>query len=375
MKVVLFMRTFALVVLGCWIFSTQALGAAAPSPALIKAKQDAETRGFAFETSRDEIIAKAKKEGKLRALSSLDPGSFKPMVDSFKKKYPFIDIQIHEITGTEAIQRHLLELKAGTVKDWDVGHAAEDFYNDFAAAAMKIDILGMAEQGVLKINPKMVDPENRAIAAVASGLCAIAYNKTRVAPDRVPNQLEDLLRPEFKGKKFVVDIRPYCMAALMVAQGEEWVVNYARKIKEQEPVWVRGNTRALTAISVGEYAMHQLTNYHSCVRATWKDKIKALGYKVIEPVSIRIQEPDFVFKNAANPNAALLYIEHQASPEGQKILDEIEPVKSSLFTGGEVSKILQGKRVSVNDFRTYHKTPGWMKMVLEAYGFPKAEIR
>lgn len=375
MKVYLFMRIFALVALGSWIFSSQAFGAAAPSPALMKAKQDAEAKGFAFETSRDEIIAKAKKEGRLRALSSLDPGSFKPMADSFKKKYPSIDIQIHELTGTEAIQRHLLEMKAGTVKDWDVGHASEDFYNDFAAAAMKIDILGMAEQGVLKINPKMVDPDNRAIAAVASGLCAIAYNKTRVAPDRVPNQLEDILRPEFKGKKFVVDIRPHCMAALMVAQGEEWVVNYARKIKEQEPVWVRGNTRALTAIAVGEYAMHQLTNYHSCVRATWKDKIKALGCKVIEPISIRIQEPDFVFKNAANPNAALLFIEHQASPEGQKILDEIEPVKSSLFTGGEVSKILQGKKVSVNDFRTYHKTPGWMKMITEAYGFPKAEIR
>ena len=78
----------------------------------MKAKQEAEAKGFSFETSRDEIVAKAKKEGRLRALSSLDPGSFKPMADSFKKKYPFIDIQIHEITGTEAIQRHLLELKS-----------------------------------------------------------------------------------------------------------------------------------------------------------------------------------------------------------------------------------------------------------------------
>lgn len=99
MKVVLFMRIFALVALSSWILSSQAFGAAAPSPALMKAKQDAEAKGFAFETSRDEIIAKAKKEGRLRALSSLDPGSFKPMADSFKKKYPSIDIQIHELTG------------------------------------------------------------------------------------------------------------------------------------------------------------------------------------------------------------------------------------------------------------------------------------
>jgi ABC-type Fe3+ transport system substrate-binding protein len=240
---------------------------------------------------------------------------------------------------------------------------------------MKIDILGMAEQGVLNINPKMVDPVNRTIVAVASGLCSIAYNKDRVPADRVPNQLEDVLKPEFKGKKMTVDVRPHCMAALMAAQGEEWVVNYARKIRDQDPVWVRGNTRALTAISVGEYSMHQLTNYHSCVRATRKDKSKSLMCKVIEPVSIRIQEPDFIVKNAASPAAGLLFLEHQASPEGQKVLDESEPVKSSLFSGGEVSKILQGKKISLNDFQTYHKTANWMKMIVEAYGFPRVEIR
>ena len=375
MRIFFFMRMIAPIILGCGIYSPPVHGASAPSAALLKAKQAAEANGFAFETSRDEILVKAKKEGRVRALSSLDPSSFKPMADSFKKKYPFIDIQISEITGTEAIQRHLLELKAGTVKDWDVGHASEDHYDDYVGHALKVDIWGMAEQGVLTINPKMVDPDHRSIVAPSSGLCAMAYNKTRVAPDRVPNQLEDVLRPEFKGKKLIVDIRPYCLAALAISQGEEWVVNYARKLKEQEPVWVRGNTRALTAIAVGEYSMHQLTNYHSCVRATWKDKSKSLVCKVVEPVSVRIQEPGFIFKNAANPNAALLFMEHQASPEGQKVLDEIEPMKSSIFADGQVSRLLKGKKLSLNDFRTYSKTQGWMKMVLEAYGFPKAEIR
>jgi ABC-type Fe3+ transport system substrate-binding protein len=374
MKNAIAKATALIVFIGCGHFWAQALAASA-NPSLMKTKQEAEAQGFSFETSRDDIIAKAKKEARLRVLSSLDPGSFKPMADSFKKKYPFIDVQIHEITGTEALQRHLLELKTGTVKDWDVLHASEDFYNDFANQAMKIDILGMAEQGVLRINPKMIDPANRTIVAVASGLCAVAYNKTRIPAERVPNQLEEVLKPEFKGRKIMVDVRPHCMAALMAAQGEEWVVNYARKIREQDPVWVRGNTRALTAISVGEYSMHQLTNYHSCVRATWKDKTKSLVCKVIEPVSIRIQEPDFIMKNAASPSAGLLFLEHQASPEGQNVLDESEPMKSSLFSGGEVSKILEGKKVSVNDFRTYHKTPNWMKLIVEAYGFPKAEIR
>jgi ABC-type Fe3+ transport system substrate-binding protein len=358
--------------LSLWLFGASAQAASA-GPAVEKAKQESEAKGFIFLSSHDEIVAAAKKEGKLRAFSSLDPASFKPMADSFKKKYPFIDVQIQEFTGTDMMQRFLLELKAGTVKDWDVGHASEDAYNEFIPHAMKFDILNMAEQGVLKIHPKMVDPDNRTVVAMATGLCAIAYNKNRLPPDQVPNQLEDILRPEFKGRKFVVDIRPHCMAALMAGQGEEWVLNYARKIKEQEPVWVRGNTRALTSISVGEYAMHQLTNYHSCVRASLKDKTKNLVCKVIEPIPGRIQEPGFVFKSAANPHAALLFFEHQASPEGQKILDEVEPVKSSIFGTGVVNKLVQGKKSSINDFRSYHKTPGWMKMVLQAYGFPKAE--
>ena len=228
-----YLGTLALLLFLGWPLAGSAVFAAAASSGLAKAKQEAEAKGFIFEASHDEIVAKAKKEGKVRVLSSLDPASFKPMAETFKKKYPFIDIQIHELTGTEAIQRHLLELKAGTVKDWDIGHASEDFYNDFAAQAMKFDIMGMAEQGVLKINPKMVDPNNRTVVAVATGLCSMAYNKSRVAADRVPNQLEDILRPEFKGRKFVVDVRPHCMAALMAGLGEEWVVNYARKIRQK----------------------------------------------------------------------------------------------------------------------------------------------
>ncbi len=374
MKVTCIQAKVGMVLISLWLFGSHAFAASA-SPNLQKAKQESEAKGFIFLSNHDEIVAKAKKEGKVRAFSSLDPASFKPMADSFKKKYPFIDVQIQEFTGTDTMQRFLLELKAGTVKDWDVGHASEDTYNDFIPHAMKFDILSMAEQGILKINPKMVDPDNRTVVAIATGLCSIAYNKNRIPPDRVPNQLEDILRPEFKGKKFVVDIRPHCMAALMAGLGEEWVVNYARKIKEQEPVWVRGNTRALTAIAIGEYAMHQLTNYHSCVRAAQKDKTKNLVCKVIEPVPGRIQEPNFVLKSAANPHAALLFFEHQASPEGQKILDEVEPFKSSVFANGEISKLTQGKKSSINDFRTYHKTPNWMKMIVDAYGFPKAEIR
>jgi len=361
--------------LGSSLFAAPAFAASVTAATLQKAKQAADAKGYAFVASHDEILANAKKESKLRVQSSLDPNTFKPLMDSFKKKYPFADIEIQEMTGTDTAQRHLLELKAGSGKDWDVLHLPEDFYTDYAPYAKKLDVLGMAEQGVLKINPKMVDPEYRSVVSIGSGICSIAYNKKLLDADKVPNKWEDFLKPEFKGRKMLVDIRPYCVAALVPAMGEEWVKNYARKIKEQEPIWVRGQTRAMSGIIAGEYALHQMTQYHSCVRAATKDVTKSLGCKILEPVPAKIQDVFGVLQSAPNPSRALLFIEHSASPEVQKMIDEFNPLKSNVFADGEIAKLLKGKKVSLNDFRTYHKSPEWIKMIVEAYGFPKADVR
>jgi hypothetical protein len=124
--------------------------------------------------SHGEIVARAKKEAKLNVISSLDAATFKPMMQSFSKKYPFIEVRMQEIGGPEALQRFLLELKAGTVKDFDTSEASSEFFLEFAAHAMKIDIQALAQKGVVGINPKMVDPESRAVVAVASSICSIA---------------------------------------------------------------------------------------------------------------------------------------------------------------------------------------------------------
>ena len=125
------------------------------TPRLLKAKQDAEAKGYIFETSHDEIVAKAKKEGRLKVLTGLDPASHAPMMQSFKKKYPFIDaVEIHELDNTDASQRFLTELKAGRGREWDVAYLSTEVYSDYPPLAKKFDFLGMAEQGVLKIPPQ-----------------------------------------------------------------------------------------------------------------------------------------------------------------------------------------------------------------------------
>src|SRR5262245_888371 len=188
----------------------------AASPDLLKAKKEAEAVGYTFIASHDEIVARAKKEGKLRVNSGLEPQNFKALVDAFKQKYPFLtDVKVEGLTGTEANQRFLLEIKAGQAKGWDIANIRVEFANEYLPHLTKHDMLGMAKHGVLKIHPSMIHPTERNVVGVLSVIRVLAYNRMIFSEDKLPDKWEDFLKPEFKGKKFVMDIRPVPLAALV----------------------------------------------------------------------------------------------------------------------------------------------------------------
>jgi hypothetical protein len=207
---------------------------ASPSTSIEKAKQQAEGKGFVFESSHDEIVAKAKREGKLRALIGWDPPNHPHLIAAFKKKYPFIDVHLQEISGSDGGQRFFLELKADRVKNWDVIHINTDHYGEFPSYVKKFDIRGMAEQRVLAIPDGMIDPKSRNIVALGNIVDVVGYNRQLISSDKVPNTLEDFLKPEFKGRRFFTDIRPLAYAALVPELGLPWMVDYARKLAAQD---------------------------------------------------------------------------------------------------------------------------------------------
>jgi iron(III) transport system substrate-binding protein len=355
-------------------FSAGSLGARAASsgPALAKAKQEAEAKGYLFATSQDEIIANAKKEGKLRVMGSLDAQTLKALNQAFRKKYPFIDSQAQEIAGTENYVRMIQEMKAGLAKNWDVNYLAFDLYPEYLPFQKKVDILGMAQHGVLQIPPKMIDPVNRHVVVVASDLQVVAFNKKQIPPEKIPNAWEGFLREEFRGRKFILDVRPKDVAALVPAWGLEKTLDYARKLAAQKPVWIRGNTRALTMIQSGEYSTLFGPNLSSILRAEQKDP--NIGYKIIEPVPTRLNEAQGILNAASNPYASLLWLEFICSPAGQEIIDRHEPFGASLLTPGTVQeKVTRGLKLSMVDWEHVTKMEEYQKKISEAYGFPQAE--
>jgi ABC-type Fe3+ transport system substrate-binding protein len=221
---------------------------------------------------------------------------------------------------------------------------------------------------------QMVDPINRNIVAVGSGIQAVAYNKTRLPAESVPDQWEDFLKPEFRDRKFALGIRPKDVAALVPAWGLEKTLDFARKLSAQKPTWVSGDTRTITSMLAGEYTLFFGPNFDAILRAKHKDKMDVLGYKLVEPVIVRLNESQGVLASADHPYAALLWLEFTASAEGQKVLEEGGPYEGSVFIQGTTQeKAVRGKKQSLVDWQHYPKMPEYMKRVVEAYGFPRAE--
>ncbi len=364
---------WVIILIGLAILNTPAF-AAEPGAALLKAKKEAETKGYLFAASHDEIVSRAKQEGKVRVIVSLDAGILKRLSEGFTKKYPFIQVQADEIRGIEAYTRQLQELKAGLAKGIDVNEVDYDYYNEYLPHLKKVDMYGMVEHRVLQMPLQMVDPVNRNIVAVGSGIQVVVYNKKLMPTDSVPNAWEDFLKPEFKDRKFALGIRPKDVAALVPAWGAEKTLDFARKLSAQKPIWVSGDTRIITSMLAGEYGLFFGPNFDAVLRAKNKDKTDVLGYKIVEPVIVRLNESEGILAGAEHPYAALLWLEFAASAEGQKVLEEGGPYEGSVFIQGTIQeKSVRGKKQSLVDWNHYSKMPEYMKRVVEAYGFPRAE--
>jgi hypothetical protein len=104
-----------------------------------------------------------------------------------------------------------------------------------------------------------------------------------------------------------------------------------------------------------------------------KDPTGNLQFRIIEPVPLSLVDTEGVFTNAPHPYTALLWLEFEASAQGQEIIDKFVPLKSSVYSpDSAVAKALRGKKTSVLNWDNFGMKEKWAGQVIEAFGFPKA---
>ena len=337
----------------------------------------AQAQGAVAPPTKDEILTRAKQEGKLSVVPGYDRTTIEPLVSAFKKKYPFIDVSWQIVTGITAAQKQLFDLVAGKAAI-DVFSPSTAFLDDyFKQDLIKVyDLKTMAQTGQLKIPLEMID-DSGSMAWLGSNVGVFVYNSKLVPADKAPKSWADCIDPRWKGK-LVVDTKPNILSWLTPAWGEEKVLGFARRLKANDPIWARGQTGSLARMAAGEFVIDCGMYLHTSNRALKRDP--TMPIKIVIPediVGVSFHEPEVVYARAQHPHAGLLWMEFIASKEGQTLVDARDPGKASFVGEGTLAaSVMKDRKVSMCSGTCRSQEDKMMsRIAVEAWGLPKVGYR
>ena len=288
-----------------------------------------------FGKTLDEIGKLAEKEGRVRIASGLQEKDVPKVLKKFNQRYPGIKVENAYVGGAEN-EKLFTELMAGQT--------------DYDAVNIPSELVPRYRKAGLPAGPfewKMVSPQTPRehfspdgyFAAVGFITYVITYNTSLVSSEKVPKDWSACLDPYWKGK-LVVDTRPKTFTALYPAWGEKKTIEFARQLKENQPVWKRGQTDALALIANGEYSMMCGTYYQSALRMVTRDPQTKLAIAWPREVPGHLTEIWLVLKGAKFPNAALLLSGWLASREGREEYDQLG-IGSAFDPESRIAKMIQ----------------------------------
>jgi iron(III) transport system substrate-binding protein len=338
-------------------------------------KAAAQAKGMIYLT-RDEIMAGAEKEGELVVSPGFEETT-EPVKAAFTAAYPMIKkFTWRVVTGTAAGERNAAEIIAGR-SDLDVFDIGPDFRADYEKNNVfaKYDLAAMAEDGQLKIPSRSIDAAGWSTWNNNS-IIVLVYNSQLVSDADAPKNWDDCVDPKWAGK-FFVDTDVGAFSALYQPWGEDKLMDYAKKLRDNKAIFLRGGTAGLNRLASGETDFFCGTNFHSTKRLLEKDPSVPLKIVFTDPTVVVRKENEGIAAKAQHPNAALLWLEFLSSPAGTQIVEKIDPGVASMFVDGtiasEAAKTIQAKGIKLTfcdaDCSQYRVGVA-QRIATESWGFP-----
>jgi ABC-type Fe3+ transport system substrate-binding protein len=316
-----------------------------------------------------EIVSLAKKEGKVRFTSGTpDERQAKSFFKGFREKYPEINVEYTRATPRTASETILAELLSGQVQ-YDLVTVLDTLIPKYKKTGVLAGPFDWAS--LFGIRGVYISPDRYFVGAGAS-TDALVYNTKMVPPERVPRRWEDCLDPYWRGK-FVVDSRGGSFVRMYPLWGKEKLLDFARRLAANKPVWIAGNSDAVMLIANGEYPMMCGAFYSSSIRIVSRAGDSSIGLIIPKEVGANLYATMGVVKNARYPNAALLLAGYLASDEGQKAYRGVSR-DSPFDEGSEFGKRIKeaGAKVIFSGWEfTPEQEAEVVNLVLQAWGFRK----
>jgi len=272
-----------------------------------------------FGTSLSDVVSLAKKEGKVRiGLGFSDKKSLASVLRGFSKKFPGINVEYSTVNSRNR-EKIFTEVLAGRV-EYDVVDVSIGVQNRWRKAKILSGPFDWSR--FFPKAPQEHFSPNGYFAAGATAMGVLAYNPKLVPRDQIPRNWEDCLDPHWKGQ-FVVDTKARIFTRFYHAWGEEKLIAYAKKLKNNNPIWIRGMTNSLALLAAGEVSMICGTSYSTLRRMLMRDPQAAITASWPKEIPSGVNKSMGIMKGAKSPNAALLLAGWLASTEGSKGYDAL----------------------------------------------------
>ena len=197
------------------------------------------------------LIEAAKKEGRLVLYGTMQTDIFELLQKSFQKKTG-IAIDYWRTSATKVTERALSEARAGKAL-FDLVMSTEDTMR----IMLKEGILARYESPMSRDFPKeAIDPQLGPRAR--NHIIGILYNKGIIKLDDAPKTLEDLVKPQYRGKLVMADPTLHTTTAQWLVNvhkliGKDKAEKFVRDLAAMKPTLVESFNPAAERVTSGEF--------------------------------------------------------------------------------------------------------------------------
>ncbi len=260
------------------------------------------------------LVAEAKKEGKVVIYGSMETDIFDGIQQGFEKKTG-IKVDYWRAAGATVLERASTERKANKVGYDLVLNNAGPMEILLAEGALAKYDSPMAKNFPAEHQHPQLGPSYR------TSIVGIVYNKSIIPPDKAPKSLEDLLKPEFRGKLAFPDPSRGAVAvmwpmSLYKLMGKDRAEKYLRDLGATKPAILEGVLPAAERVTSGE----------TPIAITYLKYVVSFGQKgapldyVRQDKFLSHSHAITMSSRAARPNAAKAFLDYFYSDDSLRVM-------------------------------------------------------
>lgn len=269
-----------------------------------------------------ELIAAAKKEGKVVFYTAIDLKVAEAIAKRFEAQYG-IKVQV-ERTGSERVFQRVQQERASKIYAVDVLDGSDQAL--FITWKREGILEPYVPEDAVKWPAEVRDPDGTYVASRYT-LMPIGYNTNLVKPEDAPKSFADLLDPKWSGK--IVKAHPgysggIVTSTFQISRALGW--GYFEKLGKQKVMQIQSSTEPPKKLSLGERAV--AADGLEYMHLTLQDNGAPIAIVYPTEGTPIIPGCTGIAKNAPHPNAAKLFMNFIASRDTQQFLVDTAALRS-----------------------------------------------